>query len=142
MTTDHLAALLEPIENRLKAASKGPWELLGGGEWISPIGIAIASDDGGVGPQDADFIVNAPTDQGRLLAAVQAVSALHKPDAGHNPLCECSIPSGAGASCEECQDTWPCPTVVALITALEKTQVKEREDLSNVAFGGFSAHTG
>ena len=115
---DPVAALIEPIQNRLNAASRGPWELLGGGEWISPIGIAVAPDDGGLGPKDADFVVNAPADQSRLIAAVQSVSALHKPDTGHNPLCGCGIPAGARASCEECRNAWPCPTIVALTIAL------------------------
>jgi hypothetical protein len=67
---------------------------------------------------DAKLIANAPADLSRMLAAVESVIELHKPDAGHNPLCECGIPAGAGASCEECQDVWPCPTITALAAAL------------------------
>lgn len=76
MTASGIPALLEPIQERLNAATPGPWELLGGGEWISPIGIAVAPDDGGVGPKDAVFIAHAPTDTARLLAAVKAVVEL------------------------------------------------------------------
>jgi hypothetical protein len=61
---------LEDIKDRLAAATPGPWELIGGGEWISPIGIPVAPDDGGVGPQDAEFIAHAPTDIARLLATL------------------------------------------------------------------------
>ena len=36
----------------------GPtWALEGGDEWISPLGIDVAPDDGGVSPKDARLIV-------------------------------------------------------------------------------------
>lgn len=62
---------LEDIKNRLAAATPGPWELLGGNEYISPIGITVAPDDGGVTSRDAEFIAHAPEDIAWLLGEVE-----------------------------------------------------------------------
>jgi len=52
---------LEEIEAAIEklSALRGdtPWALAGGGEWINPIGITVAPDDGGVSPREADLIV-------------------------------------------------------------------------------------
>ena len=59
------------IEARLAAATEGPWEIIGGGEYIAPIGITVAPDDGGVTTADAEFIAHARVDIPALLAAVR-----------------------------------------------------------------------
>jgi len=60
---------------------------------------------------------NITTDQAKLIAAIEAVVALHGRGAGHNPECDCGIPAGANARCL-CGKDWPCPTVAALTQAL------------------------
>lgn len=50
----------------LADATPGPWEIIGGGEYITPVGIMVAPDDGGVWGVDAELIAAAP----RLLAAL------------------------------------------------------------------------
>ena len=87
---------LDEIRARLDAAISVPWYEL-----------------------DEEFIAQAPADIGSLLAAVDGVLALHQPDAGHNPKCNCGIQTGAGATCEECRDEWPCPTAHVVTEALE-----------------------
>ncbi|XAZ30652.1 hypothetical protein AAHB34_16025 [Paenarthrobacter ureafaciens] len=119
---------LDQVRKRWAAATPGSWELLGGGEYISPIGITVAPDDGGVGPKDAAAIAHAPTDVGMLLGAVDAVLALHKPERGtvYDP------DDGETKEmdyCETCSDSqwldeatavpWPCATVSAITAATE-----------------------
>jgi hypothetical protein len=58
---------LDAIQARMDAAVKEPWHLAGGNEWISPIGICIAPDDGGVSVPEGDFIAAAPSDVAFLL---------------------------------------------------------------------------
>ena len=115
MTTTGIPALLEPIQERLDAATPGPWQI----EYLDE-GIAeIATPDGGHiaiadGRQaDAEFIAASPTDTARLLAAVKAVTKLHRREViavheGH----------GEEATCTECGHYWPCPTVSAVEAAL------------------------
>ena len=127
-----IPSLLQPLKDRLAAATPGPWHArtVTSGRFegvearvvdLRGAHILLGPADGQAGQareSDATFIASAPTDQAKLIAAIEAVVGLHKPVAGHNPACECGIPAGAGASCEECQDAWPCPTVAALTQAL------------------------
>lgn len=91
MITDRVPALLEPIQNRLNAATDAaavPWEAVGtgvqgGDHWyVCAEGQSIASiacDDGENEEQReplARFFAAAPTDQTGLLAAVKAVMVL------------------------------------------------------------------
>lgn len=142
MTADRIPALLEPIQNRLNAATEAaptPWESVGtgvrgGDHWyVCAEGQRIASiacSDGGNEEHReplARFFAGAPTDQARLLAAVQAVTALHRPERGivHDP------DDGETKEmdyCETCSDSqwldeatavaYPCPTVAAVVAAL------------------------
>ncbi|TVU61591.1 hypothetical protein FQP90_13705 [Paenarthrobacter nitroguajacolicus] len=93
MTATGIPALLEPIQNRLNAATPGPWEVIDFHEGfrrmeplygvvnIDPRKPVMAADkqltvqvEEGE-REDAEFIAAAPMDQARLLAAVQAVVA-------------------------------------------------------------------
>ena len=79
--SDRIPALLEPIQNRLNSATPGPWDwdhsnprrvLEGrGGEQILACAALLYPEK-----MNQEFIAAAPTDQARLLAAVQAVMAL------------------------------------------------------------------
>ena len=89
MTT--IPALLEPIENRLKVMSEPPWF-----QWPS------------------DAIAASPTDTARLLAAVKAVTKLHKPGPGYLTT---------DVACQTCSNSigyvlYPCETVSAVEAAL------------------------
>lgn len=80
--SDRIPALLEPIQHRLNAATPGPWHLDRDEPGDVASVVAYASNDGvTIGTYvadtveedgDAEFIAAAPTDQARLLAAVQA----------------------------------------------------------------------
>jgi hypothetical protein len=79
LTVDRIPALLEPIQNRLEVITPGPWT-----DWDRGIGHEIHDQYGEpinsghretFSARDAEFIANAPTDQARLLAAIQAVVA-------------------------------------------------------------------
>jgi len=134
MTADRIAALLEPIQNRLNAATPGPWfreygdvitnepdprDVEEGYDDPRSLRIARAAPHLAKrepqGIRNADFIANAPTDQARLLAAVQAVIALHKPERlDGRPIRGCRVcdweqPGNEG---------WPCATVSAVVAAL------------------------
>lgn len=84
--TETIKTLIEPIQERLNAATLGPWTL----QECSPctergrLDVIVWADNGNIpvtGWHDSDpyeagdavLIANAPTDQARLLAAVQAV---------------------------------------------------------------------
>ena len=78
MTADRIPALLEPIQNRLNAATPGPWAWDGHarrGLVNMSQAMPILQCAALLHPEraNADFIANAPTDQARLLAAIQAV---------------------------------------------------------------------
>lgn len=71
------------VRERLKAISKAPWQLGDGYEQADP-GlyvesaeglIVIADADGTLRPEDAAFIVNAPTDIASLLAEVERLTS-------------------------------------------------------------------
>ena len=106
---------LQPIKDRLAAATPGPWELAGGNEWLSPLGIDVGSEDESSRPTlraaDAEFIAHARQDVPKLVAALEAVLALHHPT--------------SRGDCSECFDaygdhyiTHPCETVEAITEAL------------------------
>jgi len=79
MTTDRMPALLEPIQNRRNAAKPAPWDRhdaqirhtqIDG--WVDPEGRNAAQEQT---ERDIQFVMNAPTDQACLLAAIRAVVA-------------------------------------------------------------------
>ena len=115
---------LARIRAQADAATEGPWELLGDGEYVSGPGILVAPDDGGVTSADAEFIAAARTTVPALLDALEAVLGLHQPvtdgmgftEGGYgsiSPAC-----SSCGTS-DEYAVPWPCPTVTAIATTLE-----------------------
>jgi hypothetical protein len=94
---------LSEIEERLANATPGPWVVEGLGDWVGPIGIPVAPDDGGLTVPDAELIAHAPADLAALVAVVREVEALHRrrverPNAG----------------CLQCGQIWPCPTAAAV----------------------------
>ena len=98
MTAPSIPALLEPIQERLNAATPGPWQI----EYLDE-GIAeIATPDGGHvaiadGRQaDAEFIAASPTDTARLLAAVKAVDEFIQDAAEQSPRELIPVPAVAG----------------------------------------------
>ena len=116
-------AHLDAIEARSNAATEGPWELAGGNEWLSPLGIDVGSEFESNRPtlkaKDAEFIAHARTDVPHLLtlarnqhAALEAVEALHQPQ---DPT-----PSQPWVTCAGCTNggPYPCPTIKAIRAAL------------------------
>ena len=67
---------LARIRAQAAAATPGPWDLIGGGEYVTPVGIMVAPDDGGVNGADAEFIAHARTDVPALSAAIRDVLAV------------------------------------------------------------------
>ena len=121
--TDPREALAR-IRAQADAATEGPWELLGDGEYVSGPGILVAPDDGGVTSADAEFIAAARTTVPALLDALEKVLELHQPVTdgmgftehgygGISPAC------GACGTSDEYAVPYPCPTVEAITTALE-----------------------
>ena len=114
---------LNRIRAQAAAATEGPWELLGGGEYVSGPDILVAPDDGGVTSADAEFIAAARTTVPALLDALEKVLALHPrvvvmaadPEFGQmedDAICGACIVDYEAAD-------WPCPNVRAITTALE-----------------------
>ena len=62
---------LEAIRQRVEAATPGPWELIGGGEFVTGADVLVAPDDGGVTADNAIFIAHAREDVPALLAEVE-----------------------------------------------------------------------
>jgi hypothetical protein len=117
--TETNKTLLEPIQNRLNAATPGPWHLDRDepGEVASVVayarndGVTIGTYVADTVEEDGDavFIANAPTDQARLLAAVQAVTAIHEQDTYDARFCRCN-------------EYWPCSTTAAIQSALTEAR--------------------
>ena len=114
---------LNRLREQADAATEGPWELLGDGEYVSGPGILVAPDDGGVTSADAEFIAAARATVPALLDALEKVLELHQPVTdgmgftedwygGISPAC-----SSCGTS-DEYAVPYPCPTVTAITTAL------------------------
>ena len=114
---------LNRIRAQAAAATEGPWELLGGGEYVSGPDILVAPDDGGVTSADAEFIAAARTTVPALLDALEKVLELHPrvvvlhadPEFGQmedDAICGACIVNHEPAD-------WPCPNVRAITTALD-----------------------
>ncbi len=114
---------LDEIKARAAAATEGPWvndstEIGRPFPGTDTIDVWVAESchpngDGIDGEADAEFIAHARTDVPTLVAAVEAVLALHKRVGWDNGDC-----------CFDCSDhlgdpiLYPCPTVTAIRTAL------------------------
>ncbi len=88
------------------AATPGPWEIIGGGEFLMPLAISVGVGSADVSLRDADaeFIAHARTAVPALVAAVERVQALHSP-----------WPSPSIQTyCRTCAHPMPCPTRQAL----------------------------
>ena len=121
--TDPREALAR-IRAQADAATEGPWELLGDGEYVSGPGILVAPDDGGVTSADAEFIAAARTNVPRLVDALEKVLILHKPvevEPSETICSGCSTLRGQGETARYFPFTeYPCPTVTTITTALEE----------------------
>lgn len=110
---------LEEIKARLEAATPGPWSVSlnnkrtanlllihSGTELEDRLG-KIYEDD------DAFFIAHAPTDQARLIAALEAVALEHAEEV-------LAVHEGYGKEswCPRCREHYPCPTITAITEAL------------------------
>jgi len=69
-------ATLAEWKAKMDAATEGPWELIGGNEYVTGVDVPVAYDDGGVRAVDAEFIAMSRTAVSKLLAAVEAILAL------------------------------------------------------------------
>ena len=115
---------LDEIKARAAAATEGPWvndstEIGRPFPGTDTIDVWVAESchpngDGIDGEADAEFIAHARTDVPRLVAALESVLELHQP----------YITRSAWQTCNECWNSgtaeivYPCPTVVAIRTAL------------------------
>ena len=119
--------ILARIRKQADAATEGPWELLGDGEYVSGPGILVAPDDGGVTSADAEFIAAARTTVPALLDALEKVLELHQPVTDGMGFTEDGY-GGISPACSSCGTSdeyavpYPCPTVTAITTALEATK--------------------
>ena len=124
--TDPREALAR-IRAQADAATEGPWELLGDGEYVSGPGILVAPDDGGVTSADAEFIAAARTDVPWLLEqvglrdkALEAVLELHKDGGESQGYLDDGSYGDMPHCCTECGSLgeygvpYPCPTVTAI----------------------------
>lgn len=120
---------LDEIKARAAAATEGPWvndstEIGRPFPGTDTIDVWVAESchpngDGIDGEADAEFIAHARTDVPALVAAVEAVLALHEPVGGpSDPRCcpVCVDLSG------EYAETYPCGTATAIRAALGEEQ--------------------
>ena len=108
---------LNRIRKQADNATEGPWELLGGGEYVSGPDILVAPDDGGVTSADAEFIAAARTTVPALLDLADAVLERH---VKAQPIPAAYGTREGGDYCAACADDWPCPDYTAATTALER----------------------
>lgn len=113
--TATIPSLLQPLKDRLAAATPGPWAHYGdlGHEVYQP-GAPDVNEPDLVAADiprlaDAALIAHAPTDQAKLIAAIEAVAELH-----HEDLFRGHLSNG----CKVCGHDWPCATYAALTQAL------------------------
>lgn len=67
---------LAEIEARANAATKEPWEIIGGNEYLTGLDIHIGpSDEGGIRLRDAEFLAHARTDVPELLEIIREQAA-------------------------------------------------------------------
>lgn len=115
---------LAGIEQRISAATTGPWFAVGPsnpGPWndiaIVPLGevgaVAYVQPD----CDDAAFIAHTRTDLPALTAALREVLRLHT-EREHRPLDGTYL---GGTVCDHCRHPWPCATVRALAAHLDLT---------------------
>ena len=86
MTRKLTPTQLDEIEAVAKEATPGEWEVIGGGEYVTPIGLLAGFDDCGVSPRDARYIAtfDPPTalalvaEVRELRAKVERVRELHR----------------------------------------------------------------
>ena len=133
--TSTIPALLAPIRELETAATQGPWRTWNDNDGArgSAVETAWAHDADGAdtelitdwcSPEDAAFIAQARTDVPRLLAAIEAVAGPHYecvayaddiPEGGND-----DVPEDYERSyCNEDGHDWPCPTIAAVVAALE-----------------------
>ncbi|WP_024817076.1 hypothetical protein [Arthrobacter sp. 31Y] len=162
-----IASLLQPLKDRLAAATPGPWEFEGT-EIVNEPDYASKNPEpftqvmecdvacgsycyGGtanltISPENRSLIQHAPTDQAKLIAAIEAVAELHVPVVIYEVdpvngtwvyadderkvltrLCQACTPASILDDIDEGEYDgggsdhdvhWPCPTVAALTQAL------------------------
>lgn len=110
----------DPIRERVDAATEGPWDHFRSaylGNLVHRIGSASDVDDVAFVPcswgheADAEFISNARQDIPNLLAVIDRVLELHRPET--QKVLGMSGPVGVDY-CGECGASWPCPTILAV----------------------------
>jgi hypothetical protein len=152
-----IPALLQPLKDRLAAATPGPWHPHDIAEvdqprnhvhpdrpwwWVwqtsklpyyggvlkvedysegkeGAIGEVTSGGDRNLTQQwaDAQFIAHAPTDQAKLIAAIEAVAAPHQES--HRDVEPWATGyKYTGHHCIEDGEQWPCDTIAALTQAL------------------------
>jgi len=125
-------ALLAPIRERADKATDGPWTTTpyGPGDhsydglWVTSLDREVIADMTTDLGEDWEaetranlaFIAAARTDVPRLLAALDAVLALHQ------EVLPVDEPLLSMAICDECERLYPCPTVAAVVAALQEGQ--------------------
>lgn len=67
---------LDAIEARAGAATEGPWEIIGGNEWLTGVEVGIGSPCG-IQIADAEFIAAARTDVPALVAEAIRLREMH-----------------------------------------------------------------
>ncbi|WP_185292747.1 hypothetical protein [Mycolicibacterium litorale] len=72
--------IVERAKAVLEGVTEGPWELIGGGEYVTGVSICVAPDDGGVTGPDAEFIAAARTLVPELVAEVERLRAAPLPN--------------------------------------------------------------
>lgn len=110
--TETIKTLLQPIQRRLEPALFHAPYIVDGRRVVQAnnhpkLGPYMLSDNSM--PVIAEFIANAPTDQARLLAAVQAVVAMHGQDTYGPAFCKCG-------------ERWPCSTTETIESALSEAR--------------------
>ena len=68
--------VVQAAKEALEGVTPGPWKLIGGGEYVTGVGVLVAPDDGGVTSADAEFIAAARSLLPELVAEVERLRAV------------------------------------------------------------------
>ena len=124
---------LDEIKARLEAATPGPWELANprpdGRNMVQRRGYDLYGDEVSemiiidTNPSDAEFIAHSPETQAKLLDALEAVEALHRPVEATYFSADDEFSVTVCGTCfseaEEIPERYPCPTIAAIAEALQ-----------------------
>lgn len=100
MSAETLRRAADLLDELAGKATPGPWVMLAG-EYVTPVGILVAPDDGGVRTSDAAYIARMSPEVGKALAAWLRQAGMDEWAHGRPDCCT--------DGCDQCDDDLLAP---------------------------------